>query len=152
MLCPQYQRKMNRLQLTSIILIFASLSSCDDKDFTQKLLQEVINDATVTSELSRIDNISSLQFVNITPEGIACQIEHNGVKIKIPYNLSILHEVGKSSFRKKSRQLIVVNIEEFGNKRFRVNIYHPNSGLLLVSEVEFLGGTLNIVGTKIQSI
>lgn len=150
--CPQSQRKMNRLITKSIGLILVLLISCNNKDFTQKILQEVITDLTVVSELSRIDSITNLQFVNITPGGVESQIEYFGLKMSIPCDTSLLNEIKKSTFRRSNSQLVVIDIGQIKRRLYVVNLYHPNSGLLLVSELEFSGQTPIIIETKIQSI
>lgn len=75
-----------------------------------------------------------------------------GKAIKVPCDLSLIDKVKKSFKREINSKLIVINVEKKSEKKYIVNLYHPNSGLLLVSDVDFFNQEPRVVDVKVQSI
>lgn len=144
--------KMNRVSVFVFILIGSMTFSCKERTTIKKIIEEVLNSKIVTSELSQIDSIPHLQFVHTFPKPREIVLDYNSIPITILHSPSILDDIKSSQFRRNNKQLVVLTTSEIKKHYYDVNLYHPNSGLLLVSKVTVAQGEIKIIDTKVQSI
>lgn len=134
------------------ILLLCEIFSCKHNAVFESVIQEVINSETIISELSKIDDIQRLCFVNVVPRSSAMILAFQGGQIKIHYNEDILENIKDPVFNMSTNKIVIVSVQKIKKNIFETNIYHPSSGLLLVSRVDFSLKKATIIETKIQVV
>lgn len=117
------------------------------------ILEVALNNDRVKLELSRVLPSYEFRCVLVSHE-MSCDglvIEIEGKFLSVLNDSSFLDKAKDPTFLKENRDLLLISVDEFGEK-CKVYLYHPYSGLLVIVYMSLSGGERKVDKVELGAI